>query len=191
MATERVSAGNAPLLRVAGWSLILAAIVAVVGMVFLTLMYASFGAGAQQDGERYGAVNDILVVVQYVLMLPAIAVAYRLGRDRWPGRSAAIAIGGVVLIGLIVLLQGMLIGGAMTFEQQIGPLTVMLVLLAAWFVAVGWLFTELGIVGRGIALGLVAATYVGFPVWAFLLGRALRDRASQPTARLATNAPAV
>jgi hypothetical protein len=153
-------------------------------------MYASFGAGVQRDGERFGAINDILVVVQYLLMLPAIAAAYVLGRDRWPGRSLAIAVGGMVLVALIVLLQGLLIGGAMTFEEQIGPLSVMLLLLAVWFVAVGWLLTALGVVGRGIALGLVAATYLGFPIWAFVLGRALRDRASQPTSRLATNASA-
>lgn len=190
MASDRTSAVNASLLRVAGWSLILAAIVAVIGMVFLALMYASFAGGVQRDGERFGSINDILVVVQYLLMLPAVVAAYALGRERWPGRSLAIAISGVVLVALIVLLQGLLIGGAMTFEQQIGPLSVMLVLLAVWFVAVGWLFTELGLLRRGIVLGLVAATYIGFPIWAFLLGRSLRDRASRSASTLVTNAPA-
>jgi len=190
MATERTHAANASPLRVAGWSLILAALVAVVGIVFLAIMYASFAAGVQRDGQRYGGINDILVAVQYLLMLPAIAAAFVLGRARWPGRSLAIALAGVVLVGVIVLLQGLLIGGAMTFEQQVGPLSIMLVLLAAWFVAIGWLFTALGLVRRGIVLGLLAATYLGFPIWAFWLGRALRDRASQLSSRLATNAPA-
>ena len=190
MATNRTPAGNGSLLRVAGWSLILAAIVAVVGIVFLVLMYASFATGVQHDGERFGAINDILVVVQYLLMLPAIAAVYILGRDRWPGRSVVIAAAGVILVAAVVVLQGLLIGGAMTFEQQIGPLSIMLVLLAAWFVAVGWVVTALGMVRRGIALGLAAATYLGFPIWALQLGRALRDRVGQPSSRLASNAPA-
>ena len=190
MSTDRTTDGNAPLLRVAGWSLILAAIVAVIGIVFLALMYASFAAGIQRDGERFGAINDILVVVQDLLMVPAIAAAYVLGRERWPGRSLAIALSGVVLVALIVLLQGLLIGGAMTFEEQIGPLSVMLVLLAVWFAAAGWLLTALGIVRRGVALGLVAATYLGFPIWAFVLGRALRDRAGRSSSTLTTNARA-
>jgi hypothetical protein len=70
MRTAVTPSGNTSLLRVAGWSLILAAIVAVAGIVFLALMYASFATGVQRDGERFGATNDILVVVQYVLMLP-------------------------------------------------------------------------------------------------------------------------
>jgi hypothetical protein len=191
MSTRRTTDAIASILRVAGWSLILAAIVAVIGIVFLALMYGSFAAGIQRDGERFGSVNDILVVVQYLLMLPAIGAAYVLGRERWPGRSLAVALAGVVLVALIVVLQGLLIGGAMTFEQQIGPLSVMLVLLAVWFVALGWLVTALGVVRHGIALGVVAATYLGFPVWAFVLGRALRDRAGRPSSSLATNARAL
>jgi len=63
----------------------------------------------------------------------------------------------------------------MTFEQQTIPLSIMFVLLAAWFVAVGRLVTELGIARRGVLIGLVAATYIGYPIWALWLGRALRD----------------
>jgi hypothetical protein len=87
----------------------------------------------------------------------------------------------VILVAAIVVLQGLLISGAMTFEEQIGPLSAMLLLLAVWFVAVGWLLSAVGVVRRGIALGLVAATYLGFPIWALSLGRALRDGASQPS----------
>ena len=90
-----------------------------------------------------------------------------------------------------LLVSGLLIGGVLTFEQQIGPLAVMLVLLALWFAALGWLVTELGVIRRGIALGLVAATYLGFAVWALWLGRALLDLADQPSSWLAGDAPAV
>jgi len=168
---------NAPFMRTAGRSLLAGAIVAVVGLVFLGLMYASFATGVQAGGERFGTINDILVVIQYVLMIPAVVAVYVLGRDRWRMRSLAIAASGVVLVALIVLLQGLLIGGAMTFDEQIGPLSVMLALLAAWFVAIGWQVTALGVASRGILLGLLAATYLGFPIWAIWLGRALRDSA--------------
>jgi hypothetical protein len=164
--------------RLAGTTLLISAAVAVVAIVFLVAMFASFSAGAQADGERYGWVNDVLVIVQYVLMAPAVVTLHRLSRDRVPALGAAIMWSGLGLIAVIALGQGLLVAGVMTFEQQTVPLTIMFVLLAAWFVAVGRLVDTLGIARRGIVMGLLAATYIGYPIWAFWLGRALRDSAA-------------
>jgi len=174
MGATRASGADAQA-RLASTALLVSAVVAIVGIAFLVAMLASFSAGAQADGERYGFVNDILVIVQYVLMLPAIFAVRRLSSDRSPTLGRAILVSGFALVALIALGQGLLVAGVMTFEQQTIPLSIMFVLLAAWFVAVGRLVTELGIARRGVLIGLVAATYIGYPIWALWLGRALRD----------------
>jgi hypothetical protein len=164
--------------RFAGTTLLVSAVVAIVAIVFLVAMFASFSAGAQADGERYGLVNDVLVIVQFALMAPAIVALHRRSRDRAPALGAAILWSGLALIAVIALGQGLLVAGVMTFEQQTVPLSITFVVLAAWFVAVGRLVGELGIARRGIVMGLAAATYIGYPIWAFWLGRALRDAAA-------------
>jgi hypothetical protein len=183
MNDKRTSSDNAQV-RLAGTTLLVSAAVAVVAIAFLVAMFASFSAGAQADGERYGWINDVLVIVQYVLIAPAIVAVQRLSHDRSPTFGTAILVSGLTLIALIALGQGLLVAGVMTFEEQTVPLSIMFVLLAAWFVAVGRLVTSLGIARRGVAMGLLAATYIGYPIWAVWLGRAFRGRA-------ATDGPAV
>jgi len=174
--------------RLGGAALLVSAVVAIVAIAFLVAMFASFAAGSQADGERYGLINDVLVIVQYALMLPAVVAIHRLSRDRAPKLGAAVLVSGFALVALIALGQGLLVAGVMTFEQQTVPLTIMFVLLAAWFVAVGSLVGSIGIARRGIVMGLLGATYIGYPAWAWWLGRALREgaptNATAPTAEL-------
>ena len=177
MTAARTSTDHA-LLRFAGTLLLVSAALGVVAIGFLAAMFASFAAGAQADGERYGWVNDVLVIVQYALMVPAVVAVSRLARDRRPTAASAIQLSGFALVALIVVGQGLLVTGLMTFDQQTVPLSIMFILLAAWFVSVGWLVSNLGIARRGVAMGLLAATYIGYPIWAVWLGRALRTSAA-------------
>jgi hypothetical protein len=166
-------------LRFAGLSLGLSAVVSAIGMAFLVAMFASFAAGAQSDGQRFGRINDVLIGVTYVLILPAIVAVHLLVRDRWPVRSLIVAAIGVVLVVVIVILQGALVTDVLTFEEQIGPVSIVFVALAGWFVAAGWLVTARGIARHGVVMGLLAATYVAYPVWAIWLARALGERAGR------------
>ena len=50
--------------------------------------------------------------------------------------------------------------------------------LAAWFIATGRLATRAGLLPHGTRLGVLAAAYAGYPLWAFRLARALRDGAT-------------
>lgn len=177
-ARDREAAPGA-VLRFASLSLLLSAVVGAIAIAFLVAMFASFAAGAQSDGQRLGRINDVLVGVTYVLMLPAIVAVHLLVRDRWPVRSLIVAAVGVVLVVAIVILQAALVSDVLTFEEQIGPVSVVFVALAGWFMATGWLVTAHGIARRGVVMGLLAATYVAYPVWAMWLARALGERAGR------------
>ena len=166
-------------LRFASLSLLLSAVVGAIAIAFLVAMFVSFAAGAQSDGQRLGRINDVLVGVTYVLMLPAIVAVHLLVRDRWPVRSLIVAAVGVVLVVAIVILQAALVSDVLTFEEQIGPVSVVFVALAGWFMATGWLVNAHGIARRGVVMGLLAATYVAYPVWAVWLARALGERAGR------------
>jgi SAM-dependent methyltransferase len=190
MSATRNAAPDAAIARSASFALYAGAIAAIGGIAFLAAMFASFSAGAQAEGERYGAINDVLVIAQYALMVPAIVAIRRLSRDRWPGLSTGIAVSGLALVVAVAILQGLLVAGVLTFDQQIGPMSIMFLVLAGWFVAVGWLVNNLGIARHGIAMGLLASTYVGYPVWTVWLARALRDCAAIAGSGLTAELPA-
>ena len=77
----------------------------------------------------------------------------------------------VVAIAVIVVLQWQLVTGVLTFEQQIGPVSVAFLALGVWFVLSAYLGA--GRLPYGIGIGVLAALYVGYPVLAFRLGRSL------------------
>lgn len=70
--------------------------------------------------------------------------------------------------------------GMLTFEEQIGAVSLALLVLAVWFVIIGYLGSSIGVLPHGVRMGLLAATYVGYPFWAFWLGRRLLRVAGEP-----------
>ena len=146
-----------------------------VGLVFLIGMFAAFAAGQQSLGMRLGFVNDVTGVVTLPLAAPAMLVLHDRLRPT-AGRPGDVLL--VVAIGAtiaIVVLQLLLVTRVVTFEQQIGPVSLAFLALAAWFIATGRLASRAGILRHGTALGVSAAAYAGYPLWAFRLARALRD----------------
>src|SRR5438046_3381977 len=71
--------------------------------------------------------------------------------------------------------QGLLVSGAITFEQQIPSFSLFLLALGAYFVPVGWAGRRAGVLRVGPWTGLAATLYLGVPVWAIRLGRQLLD----------------
>ena len=177
--TARIESAGA--LRLGGMAALANAVVAPIGLVFLIAMYAAFGAGARSQGLVFGWVNDLLAVVSGVLMLPvAVAVHRLLGPERPTASRLALAIGiGVNLA--IVVLQSLLVLGALTFDQEIGPVLIAFLFLAVWFVLTGYLGSSTGLLPKGIRMSVLAATYLGYPIWAFWLGRHLLQAARQAT----------
>lgn len=159
--------------RAAGWAAIVSGAAAAIGIVFLVAMFASFAAGATASGQAYGRINDMLVLVSYLLAAPSVVAVHALLRLRAPWLSGVLAIVGLGAIGAIVVLQYLLISEALTFEEQVGPVSIAIFVLGAWFVTTGYLGSSNGVLPRGLRMGLVAATYVGYPIWAVWVGRRL------------------
>ena len=102
-----------------------------------------------------------------------LALHARMRPKAGPAGDALLVLG-VGSAGAISVLQLLLVTGRVTFEEQIGPVSVAFLLLAVWFVRErpdGIARPGSSRAARGS--GILAATYAGYPVWAFRLARAL------------------
>lgn len=159
--------------RMAGPTVRLSALVAVVGIVFLVLMFAGFAMDARGPAMAFGWINDLSIVVMYLLLVPTVMALHGLTR---PGRSAlatVVALAGLAGIAWVVVWQGLLVAGTLTFDQEIGPVTFGYLALAIWFVVAGFMASTSGDLPRGAWMGLLGASYLGYPIWAIWIGRRL------------------
>ncbi len=163
--------------RIGWWTAYPSAAVAVVGIAFLMAMFIAFAIGARGAAMVLGWINDVLVLVSYLLSVPVAITLYAVLRRQHQMLSALALITGIGALASIVVLQWLLITGVLTFEQQIGPVSITMLGLACWFVLTGYLVSSSGLLSRGVWMGLLAATYVGYPIWALWIGRYLRRQA--------------
>lgn len=159
--------------RMAGQALLASAVTGAVAVGFLAAMFASFAAGAQVAGERFGYVNDVLGIVTPALAAPAVLVVSRLVAGPRGGIAATLTVVGLGSLAAVMVLQALLVAKILTFEQQMAPVTVAMVVWGGWFVAVGFAGSRSGTLPVGPRLGLGALLYVGYPVWAWRVGRFL------------------
>ena len=164
LATDRLA-------RIAGPALVASSVAGAVGLVFLAAMFAAFAAGAQATGMTLGFVNDVTGVVTPILAAPAIVVVGRILGTRSPRLAPVLTVIALVAMGAIVVLQSLLVAKVLTFERQILPVSLAMLVWGGWFVAVGYLGRRDGALPVGPGLGLASALYVGYPVWAWRLGR--------------------
>ncbi len=163
--------------RLAGTSLRASGIVGGIGLAFLVGMFAAFAAGARSTGMTLGWINDVTGVVTLPLAVPGILALHAQVRPHAGTQADALLLVGAGAGGSIVVLQVLLVTGAVPFEQQIGPVSLAFLVLGAWFVLYGRLAARSGVLPDGTRLGVLAATYAGYPVWAFRIARALETRA--------------
>lgn len=161
-------------LRVAGVTSLASSAVAAIAVVLLTLMFLAFGLGAASAGQAFGLINDVLILVAYALALPGVLATAALLRSRRAGLVMIAALVAVAAIVGIVVLQWQLVTGGLSFEQQIGPVSVAFLALGAWFVLSAYLGT--GLLPYGVGTALAAALYIGYPLLALRLGRSLSGR---------------
>jgi hypothetical protein len=169
--------------RLAGASLRASGIVGGIGVAFLVGMYAAFAAGARSTGMTLGWINDVTGVITLPIALPGILELHARVRPQGGAGADALLLVGIGAGGTIVVLQVLLVGGVVTFEQQIGPVSLAFLVLGTWFVLYGRLASRIGALPGGARLGLLAASYAGYPVWAFGVARALEagpDVAGEP-----------
>lgn len=175
-------------LRFAAWTVRISGVAAIVGIVFIVGMFAAFAAGDRLIGARLGLVNDTFVLLTYLLTAPCVLALAATTPVRSSVLAIAVPIAGLAGIGWVVAWQALLIGGAVTFEQQIGPVAVGYWMLGGWFIVAGHLATRAGLVERGGWMGLLAATYLGYPIWALWIGRRLDRLAAASRAEVASPA---
>lgn len=161
--------------RIAGRMLLVSASVAAVAVVFFVAMYASFAVGATSAAHVFGPINDALTPVAYALAIPSVLAFYSILRPHAPILAAALTGLGIVAMIAIIVLQALLVSGVLTFEQQIGPVSIAFLAAGAWFILVGHLADAAGVLPHGVRIGIVGATYVGYPVWAVTVGRRFLD----------------
>lgn len=167
--------------RIAAGALLASAPVNAVGVTALIAMFIGFAIGERSAAMTLGRTNDILGLVGAALMAPAVFEIHTLtGPDRRVVR-VVLAVVGLGAIVAIVWLQFLLVTERLTFEQQIGPVSLAYAAIAIWFVGGGWLASQAGIVSGGARLGALAATYVGQPWWAYRWGRRLLDELEEIT----------
>ena len=109
----------------------------VVGLLagaFLIGFFALDSYGVRLGGFSLGHLNDILGAVQFAALAP---VVWALGRRLPATRTVRVATV-VALVATIayVVLSVLLVAGALTFEQQIGPVIVMILAVYGWLLTV-------------------------------------------------------
>jgi hypothetical protein len=160
-------------LTTVGWLCLVVAVVAGVSFVCLVLMFILFALGENEAGQLFGRTNDWLGLVSSVLALPIVVVLGRLLYATRPLAGLLITAVGTGAFAAIVILSWLLVSDTWTFEQQIGPVSAAYVVLMGWFVVTGRRMATTGFLRHGLPLGIGAALYAGFPVWAFAVGRRL------------------
>jgi hypothetical protein len=172
--------------RLAASSLRASGIIGGVGLAFLVGMFAAFAAGARSTGMTLGFINDVTGVVTLPIALPGILALHARVRPHAGPTSDALLVVGIAAGGTIVVLQVLLVGKVVTFEQQIGAVSLAFLVLAVWFVTYGRIASRAGVLPRGTRLGLLAATYAGYPVWALRIARELEAGPAAARERHAT-----
>ena len=160
-------------LRLGGRAVYANGVVSAVGLVFLIAMFASFAAGATSPGLVLGWINDVSAVLAALLMLPLVVALHVLLRPHAPIMSGLALVIGFGANLAILLLQSLLVVGALTFQEEIGPVLIAFLVLVVWLVLTGYLGSSTGALPHGLRMGLLAVTYFGYPMWAFWLGRQL------------------
>ncbi len=167
-------AADSRLTRIAGISALVSAPIGVFGIAMLVAFYATFlrtGGGA-----RLGMLNDAAVAAQYALMLP-IAVALwrvlRLGRPRVALLALVIGLAGMLTV---IVLQLLLVLGVIPFQTQILFVSAGFLTTLVWFVVSTRMDGDGDMLPRSMPLAVLAGLYVGYPVWAWKVGRRLSGR---------------
>ena len=166
---SETSAGT---VRLGGRAAYASGAIGTIGLAFFVAMYVSFALDSSAVGA-FGWLNDVLVMVQYLVAVPIAVALHALHGARNPALSRFAMVVGISGMFATAALQFLLVIGALTFAQQVVPVSVALLVVGAWLVITGYLGRSTGTLPHGVRMSLLAVLYVGYPIWAFWLGRRL------------------
>lgn len=162
------------LIRAAGGFAIASGIIATFGVVFLIAMFIFFATPLKSSGATIGMLNDICVAIQYLLAIPIALALRQILLPYNPTLIRVATVEGVLMMLVVVGLQLALILGLLTFKQQVGWVSLaMLVGIGAWLVITGLVSHSTGEFPNSLWMSSLAVPYVGYPLWAFWLARHL------------------
>lgn len=174
MTSSTQTAPSDPVIRAAGRFAIVSGIISTVGVVLLIAMYALFATPLKELGLTFGLLNDICVALQYLLTIPIAFALYRILLPHNPMLIRVATFVGIVAMLVVIVLQLALIFRALTFRQQMVPVSLaMIVGVGSWLVITGLVARSTGRLPNSVAMGAVAVPYLGYPIWAFWVGRRL------------------
>ncbi|HSB66348.1 MAG TPA: hypothetical protein VLD65_07200, partial [Anaerolineales bacterium] len=157
--------------RLAGGIALIIGIISAIGVVFIIVMFVLFATPLKELGQRFGMLNDICVAFQYLLTVPIALVLYRSLVLYNPVLIRIATIVGTVGMLAVFALQLALIFGVLTFQQQVGWVTLVMFLgVGSWLVMTGLVARSTGRLPNSMRMSLLAVPYVGYPAWAFWLG---------------------
>lgn len=163
-----------PVIRAAGGFAIVSGIISAIGVVFLITMFVLFATPLKTLGLTFGLLNDICVAIQYLLTIPVALALYRILQPYNPALIRLATIVGIAMMLVVIGLQLALIFGVVTFERQVVWVSLaMIVGVGSWLVITGLVARSTGRLPHSVLMSGVAVPYLGYPVWAFWLGRRL------------------
>ncbi len=154
--------------RAAVWCAYTSGVVSIFGIVFLVGFFTTFIG-------PLGTLNDIAVVVQYVLMIPIAVALHQMFRLSRPTLSLAALLLGVAGMIALIVLQTLLVVDVLPFTEQIGMVIVGFLVVLAWFVMLRYLGRSTNKLPKSMLLHVLAGLYFGYPFWAFSLARRLQS----------------
>ncbi|MFQ5435150.1 MAG: hypothetical protein ACE5FD_09770, partial [Anaerolineae bacterium] len=86
--------------------------------------------------------------------------------------ATIIGIGGMLAV---IILQALLVVSALPFNRQVWLVIPAFLVVLVWFVLVEKLGRRSERLPKGILLHVLAGLYIGYPLWAFSLGRRLTE----------------
>src|SRR5262245_63712763 len=148
--------GSSRFIYVAGWLACASGIASAIGIVLLLLSWTVHGP--------FGKLNDNTVIGQYLLALPITLALQQVMRAHTSALSKITMLTGMVGIVAIVIFQFLLVVGALSFAQEVGPLCIGLLIFGVWLVITGdQVGQSTGAVPQSVFMGILAALYFGYP----------------------------
>src|SRR5262249_17385888 len=110
----------------------------------------------------------------YLLALPITLALQQFMHARTPVLSTLALLMGILGIFAVVVLQLFLVVGILSFEQEVGPVLIALLVFGVWLVITGYrLGRSTGKLPHSLLVSILALMYFGYPIWAIWLARLL------------------
>jgi hypothetical protein len=150
-----LGADSTNVLRYAGWSAYVSAVLGVLSTVFLLLFYGvevpQLMAAGGEGTQVFGTLNDMSGLLQLFFLLPLTVALYRLSSAHRPGLSVAALLLGLAGLLIAVVAQTLLVAQVISFAVNLPVVLAALVLIGAWLILANHLGHSAGTLSARLA----------------------------------------